>query len=174
MRFIGSEEDMTPTTDSPNPLSADELRKLDGFWRAGIVAYDEARCRVLAEHEVLRVLIEQLRQAAFLVQRGGCAQQLRDTGRTLCVVLEAHAVREEGLLRKSFVSVESRRRLEQMHDRQAHALAELRRGQGCGPLRYAATAAQLAPGLLAVLELEEYELFEGQAPARIDQAIPPR
>ena len=112
---------MTPTTDSPNPLSADELRKLDGFWRAGIVAYDEARCRVLAEHEVLHVL----------------------------------------MLRKSFVSVESRRQLEKLHDRQAHALAELRRGQGCGPLRYAATAAQLAPGLLAVLELEEYELFEG-------------
>jgi hypothetical protein len=129
--------------------------------RAGIAASDDARCPVLAEHEVLRVLIEELRQAAVRALRGGLTQDLRDTGRTLSVVLEAHALREETLLQPSSITDETRRRLQTLHERQAHALEELRRAEMCSPMRYAATAARLAPSLLAVLELEEDELFEG-------------
>ena len=124
------------------------------------VLYEDARCRVLAEHEVLRVVIAQLRQTAVLVvQGGGCAQELHDTGRTLCFVLEAHALREDGLLHPAFVPDEGRRRLQNLRDRQRQVLAELRTAHGCGPLRYAATAARLTSSLLALLELEEDELF---------------
>jgi hypothetical protein len=121
--------------------------------------HDEAvRQRVLGEHAILRVLIERLRQAAVKARSDGCTQELRDAGRTLHLVLEAHARVEEDVLGPSLLASGGTRRLEELHEGHLRALAKLQRMQGRGYKRHAALAARLAPHLLAALDLEEREL----------------
>jgi hemerythrin-like domain-containing protein len=135
--------------------------------------FDEmVRQRILREHAILRVLIERLQRAAqAAATEDGFAQELRDAGRTLHLVLEAHALLEEQSLGPAIVASRGPRLLEEMHEHHARALAELQRLRGRGSENYATTALRFVPHLLTALDLEDRELCgtSADAPARTPQ-----
>jgi hypothetical protein len=136
--------------------------------------YDEkVRQRVLGEHAILRVLIERLQNAAQGTRENGFAQELRDAGRTLHLVLEAHARVEEQLLGSPTIAASRGSRwLEGLHEHHGRALAALQRLHGRGSEKYAMMALRLAPHLLAAIDLEDRELCgaAGEVPARTLQS----
>jgi len=115
--------------------------------------------RILREHAVLRLIIERFGQAAVAALAGGSAQELRDAGRNLSLVLEGHVRGEEELLKSSAGT----NRIRELHEGHAAALAELRRLKERDIASYAATAARLAPHLLEALATEERELLADAA-----------
>ena len=126
---------------------------------------EEIRQRVLREHAILRVLIERLQNAAQGRRENGFAQELRDAGRTLHLVLEAHARIEEQLLGRTIAASRGGRWLEGLHDHHGRALAALQRLHGRGSEKYAMTALRLVPHLLAAVDLEDRELFSADEEA---------
>jgi hypothetical protein len=132
-----------------------------------MIGDETVRQRILREHAILRVLIKRLQKAAQGATDDGFAQDLRDAGRTLHLVLEAHAFLEEQLLGPAIVASRGPSLLEDLHEHHARALAGLQRLRGRGIEKYAATALRLVPRLFAALDLEDRELSggAGDAPA---------
>jgi hypothetical protein len=133
-----------------------------------MIGDETVRQRILREHAILRVLIKRLQKAAQgAADDAGFAQDLRDAGRTLHLVLEAHALLEEQLFGPAIVASRRPRLLEDLHEHHARALAGLQRLRGRGIENYAATALRLVPYLFAALDLEDRELSggAGDAPA---------
>jgi hypothetical protein len=134
--------------------------------------YDEkVRQRLLGEHAILRVLIERLRKAAQGTTEDGFAQELRDTGRTLHLVLEAHARVEQRLLGRGIAASRGIGWLAELHEHHGRALAALQRVHGRGSEKYSMVALQLVPQLLAAVDLEDREIFGAgdEAPAQTPQ-----
>jgi hypothetical protein len=129
------------------------------------ISDEKIRQRVLGEHAILRVLIERLRNAAQGTTEDGFAQELRDAGRTLHFVLEAHTRLEEELLGRRIAGSRGIRSLEELHEHHGRALAALQRLHGRGSEKYAMTALRLVPHLLAAVDLEDRELFSADEEA---------
>jgi 5-carboxymethyl-2-hydroxymuconate isomerase len=117
--------------------------------------------RIRSDHAILRVIIERFRDAAAAARAGRSAQELRDAGRTLCLVLEAHAAVEEDLLKSSCPTVHHTR-IGELHDKHAATVTALQRLKGRDTISYAAIGLRLARHLLDALDSEERE-FLGDA-----------
>ncbi len=104
------------------------------------------------------------------MQGKGSAQELRDAARSLDLVMEAHAAREERLL-EPILSRKSPQRLEELRRGHRRAL-EMLRALGARPSAEAAAAYQQAvPVLVAAIEREGREMLDsGQPPAHRAEA----
>lgn len=125
--------------------------------------------RIRTDHAILRVVIERFRDAAAAARAGRSAQELRDAGRTLCLVLEAHVRVEEELLKSSCRTVQDTQ-IQQLHHKHAATLTELQRLKGRDITSYAAIGLRLARHLLDALDSEERELLGDAASLRV--AVP--
>src|ERR1700693_4089901 len=99
--------------------------------------------RIRTDHAILRVVIERFRDAAAAARAGRSAQELRDAGRTLCLVLEAHVGVEEELLKSSCPAVQDTR-IRELHHEHAATLTALQRLTGRDITSYAAIGLRLA------------------------------
>jgi hypothetical protein len=137
-----------------------------------MITDETVRQRILREHAILRVLIERFRKAAHGATEDGFTQELRDAGRTLHLVLEAHVLLEEQLLGPATEALRGPRLLAELHHHHGRALAGLQRLHERGSEKYATTALRLVPHLLAAVDLEDRELFGavGEAPAQTLQS----
>jgi len=123
-----------------------------------------ARHQLLFHHEVLHALLRRLADAAERSAQGkGSAQELRDAARSLHLVMEAHAAREERLL-EPVLSRKSPQRLEELRRGHRRAL-EMLRALGARPLAEAAAGyRQAVPVLVAAIEREGREILESAQP----------
>ena len=128
--------------------------------------------RIRSNHAILRVVIERFRDAAAAARAGRSAQELRDAGRTLCLVLEAQVGIEEELFKSSCPHLEDTW-IRECHREHAATLTELKRLKGRDITSYAATGLRAARHLLDALDSEERELLGDAASAGVAVASSP-